>query len=156
MILSLAPSPLLKSKSRPARLAKRYFLVMASFFFSGAIHAVGSYNVTRAIGLPPSDGGELTYFLVQGAAVIVEDLICWLLCINDQTAQPPTVLRRWLGYMATAHWYIWSRVALKVVPLAVAHGIRDDRGPLFAAVQLVERGALAVPGNFVAMALGGL
>jgi len=88
-------------------------------------------------------------------AIIVEDLACWVLGIDDQAASKPTTLRRWAGYTIAGSWYIWSRVALKAVPLALAHGIRDERGPLFAALELVERGAIAVPGNFVAVALGG-
>jgi hypothetical protein len=153
--LSLAPSSLLKSKSHPARLFKRYFLVMGSFLISGFIHATGSYMVTRARGLPLSDGGEITYFLLQGIAMIAEDFGCWVLGIDDRATRRPTMLRRWLGYLITGSWYVWSRVALKAVPLAIAHGIQTEQGPLFAAVELVGRGAVAVPGNFVSMALGG-
>lgn len=123
---------------------------MTAFLVSGLIHASGSYNVTRARSLPLSTGGELKYFLLQGVALTVEDLACWTLGIDDQAGRPPTPTRRWLGYAITGIWYIWSRVALKAVPLAVAHGIRNERGPLFAALELVERGAVAVPGNFVA------
>lgn len=76
-----------------------------------------------------------------------------MLGIDDQAGHPPTPTRRWLGYAITGAWYTWSRVALKAVPVAMAHGIRNDRGPLFAAVELVERGAVPVPGNFVAAAV---
>ena len=128
---------------------------MGAFFISGCIHACGSYGVTRAHGLPFSDGGEISYFLIQGLALITEDLTCYLLGIDDHVRKRPTELRRWLGYTTTGAWYIWSRVALKIVPLTVAHGIRDERGSLFAALELVERGVLAVPGNFVARICGG-
>ncbi|KAL8689082.1 MAG: hypothetical protein Q9218_005162 [Villophora microphyllina] len=155
-LLSLAPTSLLKSKSRMARLAKRYFLVIASFLVSGCIHASGSWAVTRAYGLPLSDGGELRYFLLQGVALMVEDSACWALGVDDQASRVPALRRRWAGYIVTATWYIWSRVNLKVVPLAErGHGIVDERGPLFAALQLVERNVKAVPGNFMASGLGG-
>ena len=97
----------------------------------------------------------MTYFLLQGLALTIEDFALWVLGVDDQAKQGPSSLRRWVGYGVTSTWYIWSRVALKVVPLAFAHGFRDERGPLFEALALVERGAIAVPGNFVAWAFGG-
>lgn len=154
-LLSLLPFSLLASKSRPARLFRRYFLILLSFFVSGCIHACGSISVTRAKGYPVSDGGEMTYFLLQGVALTIEDLALWVLGVDDQAKQRPSSLRRWVGYGVTSTWYIWSRVTLKVVPLAFAHGFRDERGSLFEALALVERGAIAVPGNFVAWAFGG-
>lgn len=93
--------------------------------------------------------------MLQGVALIVEDFALWVLGVDDQAKQGPSKVRRWVGYGVTSTWYIWSRVALKVVPLAFAHGIRDERGPLFAALEVVERGAITVPGNFVALAVGG-
>jgi Membrane bound O-acyl transferase family len=150
-LLSLMPRPFHQSHALPARLLKRYLLVFASFIVSGFIHACGSYNVTRALNLPISDGGELKYFMLQGVALMVEDFGCWLLGIDDRVA--PTRMRRWLGYTVTATWYIWSRVVLRAVPMLVVHGIHDKRGPLFSAVEIVERGAVAVPGNFVTAAI---
>ncbi|KAL9580225.1 MAG: hypothetical protein Q9212_004621 [Teloschistes hypoglaucus] len=154
-LLSLAPTSYLKSKSRWARLTRRYFLVLASFFVSGCIHASGSWAVTRAYRLSLSDGGEMRYFLLQGIALMLEDSACWALGVDDQAAGPPTVKRRWLGYLVTVTWYVWSRVNLKVVPLAErGHGIMDERGQLFAALELVERNVKAVPGNFIAKSFG--
>ncbi len=49
--------------------------------------------------------------------------------------------------------YISTRVRLKAVPLAAAQGIYDERGELFAALELVRRGLVGVPGNFVRVAL---
>ena len=152
-LITFFPRSILSSRSLPSRLLKRYFLVLMSFLVSGLIHACGTYNVTRALRLPISDGGELPYFMIQGIAIMVEDLGCWTLGIDDQKKRLPSSLRRWVGYMVTASWYIWSRVTLKAVPLALAHGIHDRRGELFAAVELVDRGAVAVPGNFVAAAM---
>ena len=37
------------------------------------------------------------------------------------------------------------------MPLAVAHGIRDEHGELFAAMEVVRRCVAAVPGNFVSL-----
>ena len=81
-----------------------------------------------------------------------EDFALWILGVDDQAKQGPNKVRRWVGYGITGTWYIWSRVALKVVPIAFAHGIRDERGPLFAALEVVERNAVTVPGNFIALA----
>jgi hypothetical protein len=57
-----------------------------------------------------------------------------------------------MGYAITLSWYVWSRVQLKGVPVALAMGIEDERGDLFAALELVRLSAVAVPGNFVAIA----
>lgn len=98
----------------------------------------------------------MRYFLLQGIALMLEDSVCWALGVDDHAAGPPTARRRWLGYLVTATWYIWSRVNLKVVPLAErGHGIMDERGQLFAALELVERNVKAVPRNFIARGFGG-
>ena len=60
---------------------------------------------------------------------------------------------RFLGYLSTISFYILTHVKLKAVPLAAAHGIQDERGELFAALELAHRGLVAVPGKFVAMVL---
>lgn len=112
--------------------------------------------VTRTQGLPISIGREIFYFLMQGVAMMVEDLFCWIIGIHDSMTEQPTATRRWLGYLVTGAWYVWSRAALKAAPLAHAHGIRSDQGPLIAAVEMIGNGADAVPGNFVAKALGGV
>jgi Membrane bound O-acyl transferase family len=155
-LLSLTPLSFQHSKSPWARLPRRYFLILSSFIISGAIHTVGSYNVTRSLGIPLSDGGEFAYYLAQGVAIIVEDFVLWLLGIDDQVQQPPSTLRRTIGYATTAFWYSWSRVALKSLPVTTAHGIHDERGQLYVAVRLIELSALAVPGNFVAAAMRNL
>ena len=154
-LLSLCPYDLRTSKNQVARLTRRYFLIIASFISSGVLHASGSWATTRAHGLPLSHGGELWYFILQGISLMVEDFACYTLGVNDQ-AGPPSAQRLWLGYAVTATWFIWSRVYLKLIPLAEhGHGIVDERGGIYAALELVERNTKAVPGNFVATALGG-
>ncbi|RMZ77833.1 hypothetical protein DV737_g4174, partial [Chaetothyriales sp. CBS 132003] len=156
-LLSLLPVKVQRSNELPIRLARRYGLVIASFLVSGLIHAAGSYNVTRATGLPISDGGEIRYFVMQGVAIIADDGVLWALGVDYRKGkrEDGRWMRKLLGYLVTATWYIYTRVWFKAVPLAIAHGIRDDngRGDLFAAVELVRRGALAVPGNFVTAAV---
>ncbi|CAP92705.1 hypothetical protein E8E15_002425 [Penicillium rubens] len=150
-LISLLPDSVTTSKQTSVRLARRYSLLMMSFVISGLIHACGTYQVTRALGLPLSDGGEMKYFTLQGMAIIAEDFGCWVLGIDDRGTQPG-VMRRWMGYAITLSWYVWSRVQLKGVPVALAMGIEDERGDLFAALELVRLSAAAVPGNFVATA----
>lgn len=151
-LLSLLPLSFQKSRALLPRLLKRYFLIFSAFLVSGLIHAAGSYNVTRAMGLPLSDGGEIGYFLLQGFAIMVEDLVLWTLRVDYRTGASG---RKWRlpGYIATACFYILTRVKFKAVPLAAAHGIEDERGELFAALELVRRGLVAVPGNFVTVAM---
>lgn len=152
-LLSLLPLSFQKSRALLPRLLKRYFLLFAAFFVSGLIHAAGSYNVTRTLGLPHSDGGEIGYFLLQGVAIMVEDFVLWVLRVDFRTG-PPSRTRRILGYSSLISFYILTRVKFKAVSLAAAHGIQDERGELFAALELVRRGLVAVPGNFVAAAFG--
>lgn len=78
---------------------------------------------------------------------MVEDWIGW--SMSARIDQQPGKSRRWIGYVVTASWYVWTRVAFKCVPVALALGIHDERGDLFAAVRLMALGAEAVPGNFV-------
>ena len=146
-LLSLFHLSFQKSRTLLPRLLKRYFLLFAAFSVSGLIHAAGSYNVTRGLGLPPSDGGEIGYFLIQGFAIMVEDFVLWALRVDCQTE--PCRKRRVLGYSCVVPFYIFTRVKFKAVPLAAVHGIQDERGELFAALELVRRGLVAVPGNFV-------
>lgn len=156
-LLSLAPRGIQQSRARLPRLFRRYFLLLGTFLVSGLIHAAGSYNLTRANHLPISDGGEIKYFLLQGAAIVVEDLLLWI--VRADGARPsgdsPTSLTvmQVVGFAYTATFYIFTRVRFKCVPLTVSHGVRDERGDLFAAVEVVRRGAVAVPGNFVRSAL---
>jgi hypothetical protein len=104
--------------------------------------------------LPLSDGNEIPYFLAQAGAIGLEDFVLWFLGINDNNAkEPPSKLRKGVGYVVTAVWYIWGRVALKAVPSAAARGFHDDRGPLYAAARLVGTEAVAGPGNFVGIFL---
>lgn len=148
-LLSTAPSSYLKSQNLIFQLSRRYFLLLSAFFVSGAIHGVGNYRVTYAMGLPLSDGNEILYFLAQAGAIVLEDFVLWLFAVKDQGPEPPTKLRKVVGYVIVAIWWIWSRVALKAVPSAAARGFHDQRGPLYAAVHLVLTEALAGPGNFV-------
>lgn len=151
-LLSLLPLSFQKSRALLPRLLKRYFLLFAAFFVSGLIHAAGSYNVTRALGLPLSDGGEIGYFLLQGFAIMVEDFVLWALRVDCRTGAPSRAWRI-LGYLSTITFYILTRVKFKAIPLAAAHGIQDERGELFAALELVRRGLVAVPGNFATVVL---
>lgn len=80
------------------------------------------------------------------------DFGCWVLGIDNRGTQPG-VMRRWMGYAITLSWYVWSRVQLKGVPVALAMGIEDGgEGGFLAALKLVRRSAVAVTGNVVAMA----
>ncbi|RDL32626.1 uncharacterized protein BP5553_09082 [Venustampulla echinocandica] len=146
-VLAYLPLSIRKSNSLPGRLFRRYFLVFGSFFISGVIHSCGTYNVTRALNLPISTGGDLYFYLLQCAGILGEDLICHLLGVDDRLNQPST-LRRTLGYTATAAFYVWSRVAYKGIPISMAQGYKDDRGLLFAALKHMADGAYAVPGNW--------
>ena len=148
-LLSRLPLSFQKARTLLPRLLKRYFLLLATFFTSGLIHAAGSYNVTRALNIPLSDGGEIMYFTLQAMAIMIEDLSLWIFQVDCRNRESSGLWRR-VGYITTASFYIFTRVKYKAVPLAAAHGIRDERGELFAAVELVRRGAVAVPGNFVA------
>ena len=148
-LLSLLPWSLQKSRALLPRLLKRYFLLLATFFTSALIHAAGSYNVTRALNLPLSDGGEIMYFTLQAIGIMAEDLAVWINKV-DCRSRASNGLWKHVGYITTASFYIFTRSKYKAGPLAAAHGIQDARGELFAAVELVRRGAIAVPGNFVA------
>ena len=111
----------------------------------------GIYIVTRALNIPLSDGGEIIYFTLQALGIIIEDLSLWIFEVDCRNRESSRSWRR-AGYITTASFYIFTRSKSKAVPLAAAHGIRDERGELFAAVELVRRGVVAVPGNFVAAA----
>ncbi|KAJ5951554.1 uncharacterized protein N7479_009967 [Penicillium vulpinum] len=126
-LISMLPDSMMTSKWTPVRLARRYSLLLMSFFVSGLIHACGTYQVTRALGLPLSDGGEIKYFLLQGVAIIAEDLGCWILGVDDRGTKPGG-MRLWVGYATTLSWYVCSRVHLKGVPIALGMGIRHGRG----------------------------
>lgn len=151
-LVSLLPLSLQKSQGKIPRLLRRYFQLFAVFLVSGLIHAAGSYNVTRTFRLPLSDGGEIKYFLLQAFAIMVEDFVLWASGIDCRDGRLNGV-GRYMGYTLTAWFYIFTRVRYKAVPLAAAHGIEDERGELFAAVELVRRGVVAVPGNIVALIL---
>lgn len=151
-LLSRLPLSFQKARTLLPRLLKRYFLLLGTFLTSGLIHAAGSYNVTRALNLPLSDGGEIMYFTLQAMEIIIEDLLLWIFEVDCRNRES-SGLWRGAGYITTASFYIFTRSKYKAVPLAAAHGIRDERGELFAAVELVRRGVVAVPGNFVAAAM---
>lgn len=148
-ILSKAPSSFLKSQRLICQLSRRYFLLFSAFLISGAIHGVGNYRVTYTVGLPLSDGNEVLYFLAHAGIIVLEDYVLWLFAIQDQGTKPPSKLRKVVGYLVVAIWWVWSRVALKAVPSAATRGLHDQRGPLYAAVHLVLTEALAGPGNFI-------
>ncbi|KAJ5769073.1 hypothetical protein N7520_003632 [Penicillium odoratum] len=151
-LLGLLPESVRVSRRTPVRLARRYFLHIMSFVVSGAIHACGTYQVTRAFGTPLWDGGKMRYFLVQGVAIIIEDFVCWVLGVDDRSGAKPTTMRRWMGYAITVSWYVCTRVYVLAIPVALSCGIRDEREDIYAALELARRSAAAVPGNFVAQA----
>jgi len=150
-MLAHSPTWFRRSKALPIRLAKRYSLLFLAFLVSGMIHIVGTVKVAQAAGLQLSAGGELVYFLSQGAAIVVEDFVCYLLKVEDRADTPPGTVRRYVGYASLLLWYMYSFPSLKVVPLAEAHGIHDERGEFYSAVEAVSRAATAIPGNFVAV-----
>lgn len=151
-LFSFLPDAVRTSKRRSARLTRRYMLMLITFVISGLIHTSGSYHVSRGLGLPLSYGGEVKYFISQAISIMIEDFGCWLLRIDDRSAGEASTVRRWVGYIVTAGWYFWSRVHWSVMPVALASGIQDERGPLFIALEHTRRSAAAVPGNFAAKA----
>ncbi|KAI2890747.1 hypothetical protein CBS76997_5100 [Aspergillus niger] len=151
-IVSLLPEAIRTSKRRSARLIKRYLLVLITFFVSGLIHGFGSYHMSHGLGLPLSCGGEVSFYISQGVFIILEDFGCWILGIDDRSAGEVSKVRRYLGYAVTAGWYSWSRVHWSMLPVALASGIQDERGPLFIALEHTRRSLAAIPGNFVAKA----
>ncbi|KAF4636568.1 hypothetical protein G7Y89_g1540 [Cudoniella acicularis] len=156
-IPALLPEPKILFSPLPIRLFKRYAHLLLTFFISGAIHSCGTFNISRSPALSqhvpfsPIAGTDidLYFYLLQGVGIMLEDFTCWTLGINDQSAQPPTQLRRWLGYAVAITFHIYTRVVWKAVPLARAHGFVDGRGEVYAALSAMEVGASAVPGNFV-------
>lgn len=86
----------------------------------------------------------MPYFVAQGLGIILEDLIYYVTGSDSRHAS-------FLGYVATAAWYTWTRVQLKTVPIATTFGISDPRGPLFEVVELLRLSVMAIPGNFVKM-----
>jgi hypothetical protein len=140
-----------------ARLFRRYFGLLLTFFFSGVFHTVGHWTVRRARRSAGNDdaqlhvSGEMPFFLAQGVGIMLEDLVCHVLGVDDRRGVSRT--RRLVGYIVTATWYAWTRVHLKAVPMAAMFGINDTRGPLFEAVELVRISLTAIPGNFVKMGM---
>lgn len=121
-LLSLFPSSFQKSRALLPRLLKRYFLLFTAFLISGLIHAAGSYKVIRALGLPRSDGGEIGYFLLQGLAIMAEDIVLWALRVGCQTGAPSRK-RRVLEYISVIPFNIWACVRFKAVPFATVYEI---------------------------------
>lgn len=85
---------------------------------------------------------------------MLEDFACHILGVNDRGSIGHT--RMIVGYIVTAAWYGWTRVQLKALPMAATLGIRDERGPLFEAVELVRASLAVIPGSFVKMGLEGM
>lgn len=144
----------MRSSSRlPARLFRRYFGLLLAFLLSGAFHSVGHSAVLRARRGAGDDAaqrrvwGEMAFFLAQGVGIVLEDLVCHVLGVDDRRGIGRA--RTLVGYVVTAAWYGWTRVQLKAVPMAAIFGISDGRGPLFEAVELVRVSLAAIPGNFV-------
>ncbi|KAI0409139.1 hypothetical protein F4802DRAFT_233920 [Xylaria palmicola] len=136
-----------RPKSRLGRLSRRYGILFLSFIVSGAIHAFGSYIVTRDSPQGVSDGGAAVYFLAQPAAILIEDAVSAALGIVDEGK--PSGFRRVIGYVYVSLFWLWCFPTLKVIPLAVAHGIQgngtDSR--LLAAVQACLELSEALPFN---------
>lgn len=156
-VLSNLPGSLRSSPRLPTRLFRRYFGLFLTFFLSGAFHSMGHWTVLRARrGASDADvqfhvWREMPFFLVQGTGIMLEDLVCHVLGVDDRKGVSRT--RTLLGYIMTAAWYGWTRVHLKAVPMAATLGISDERGPLFEAVEMMRISLAAIPGNFVKMVL---
>lgn len=120
--------------------------MLMAFAVSGLIHAAGSYMVTRDSPQGISDGGATIYFLAQPLAILVEDAILFTSGVADDGK--PSQLRRTVGYMYVAAFWLWCFPDLKVVPLARAHGLDDGQGkPIMAAVRACLDLAEALPFN---------
>ncbi|KAH7014665.1 membrane bound O-acyl transferase family-domain-containing protein [Macrophomina phaseolina] len=156
-VLSILPAPLRTSSRLPARLFRRYFGLLLAFLLSGAFHTVGHSAVLRARrGSGDDDAqlrvwGEMPFFLAQGVGIMLEDLLCHMLGVDDR--RDVGRARRLVGYIVTAAWYGWTRVQLKAVPMAATFGISDGRGPLLETMELVRVSLAAIPGNFVKMGM---
>lgn len=148
----LARFPALRRpQSRLARLLKRYFFLFLAFFISGLIHASGSFMVTRDHPTQRiSDGGAMVYFLAQPAAIVLEDLVLYLLGVKDGEGQPGMV-RKWVGYAYVVAFWLWAFPTLKLVPLAKAHGLNhgfdDGNAGLLGSVRACKELAEAMPFN---------
>jgi hypothetical protein len=154
LVLSSLPEGLRSSPRLPARLFRRYLGLLLTFAISGWFHSMGHWTVLRA----RRSGdvrvwGEMPFFLAQGIGIMLEDLVCHTLGVDDRKGVSRARLS--IGYFVTAVFYGWTRVQLKAVPMAATLGIRDERGPLFQAVQLLRLSLAAIPGNFVKMYLEG-
>lgn len=114
---------------------------------SGAVHAFGSYIVTRDSPQGVSDGGATVYFLAQPAAILLEDAVSAALGIVDEGK--PSGFRRVIGYVYVSLFWLWCFPTLKVIPLALAHGIQGNRenNPMIAAVRACLELSEALPFN---------
>lgn len=100
---------------------------------------------TRDSVLGLSDGGALVYFLAQPAAILLEDAIFGAMGVSDDGN--PSRFRRIFGYVYVAAFWLWCFPALKVMPLAKAHGLHDGRGEMMGAVRACYDLAEAFPFN---------
>lgn len=125
-----------------------------AFLVSGLIHTAGSFLVTRDSPTGPSDGGAFIYFLAQPTAILLEDALFGLLGITDDGEVGP--LRRLIGYTYVGAFWIYTFPHLKVVPLAVAHGLDDGCGPIMAGIKACKELAEALPFNPARSAIKGL
>ncbi|KAG6365901.1 hypothetical protein INS49_000077 [Diaporthe citri] len=130
---------------RLSRIARRYSLLFLAFLVSGLIHASGSYMVTRDSAQGVSDGGALAYFLAQPAAICIEDMILASMGVSDDGR--PSRLRRTIGYIYVAGFWLWCFPTLKVMPLAASHGLSDPRGKMRGAVRACKELSEASPFN---------
>lgn len=91
----------------------------------------------------------MPFFLAQGVGIMLEDFACYVLGVEDRRGASRT--RVLAGYMTTAALYAWMRLHLKAFPMTGIFGIKDERGPLFEALELARAGLEVIPGNFVKM-----
>ncbi|KAI1366409.1 hypothetical protein F5Y08DRAFT_351350 [Xylaria arbuscula] len=136
-----------RPKSRMGRLSRRYGILFLSFIVSGAIHAFGSYMVTRDSPRGVSDGGAAVYFLAQPTAILIEDAVSAALEIVDDGK--PSGLRRVIGYTYVSLFWLWCFPSLKVIPLALAHGLQGNGADssMLAAVRACLELSEALPFN---------
>ncbi|KAJ3561402.1 hypothetical protein NPX13_g8960 [Xylaria arbuscula] len=140
-------SDIMRPKSRMGRLSRRYGILFLSFIVSGAIHAFGSYMVTRDSPQGVSDGGAAVYFLAQPTAILIEDAVSAALGIVDDGK--PSGRRRVIGYTYVSLFWLWCFPSLKVIPLALAHGLQGNgaESQMLAAVRACLELSEALPFN---------
>ncbi|KAL7912362.1 membrane bound O-acyl transferase family domain-containing protein [Trichoderma velutinum] len=138
-------------ESRLALLTRRYLRLMLIFVFSGLIHAGGSIYMTQRE-TKVHDGGNTIGFIYQGLALIGEDIVLWWLNIDD--SKPTSLMRRLVGFGLVHGYASYATPTLKVIPLAIDHGLEVPGNLLMSGVKMVGMGANGVLKNPFATMVG--